>query len=354
MKMIKVLVVDDSAFNRQTLKDLLKNAGDIEVVGTATDGIDAMTKTLKLKPDLITLDVEMPRMDGFSFLRWLMHERPTPVLVVSSQSDKKTVFKALELGAVDFIAKPTSRASMELCAIEKDLVGKVRGIRGLNMKVLSNTLKLIAPVDDGLNRPAPPAFQSSTGLVAIGSSTGGPTALQVVLTKIPRDFPCGIVISQHMPRGFTKPFAERLNTLTGLRVKEAEHGDALEPGVALICPGGQHMTFKRRVGKVKVILDECAPDDKYIPSVDRMILSALDVYGENTLGVVLTGMGNDGKEGMTALHGRGGYTIAESEETAVVYGMPAEVVNAGAASKVLALDKIAAELIRTVMGDRRA
>lgn len=352
--MIKVLVVDDSAFNRQTLKDLLKNTGDIEVVGTATDGIDAMTKTLKLKPDLITLDIEMPRMDGFSFLRWLMHECPTPVLMVSSQSDRKTVFKALELGAVDFIAKPTSRASMELCAIEKDLVNKVRGIRGLNMKVLSRTLRLITPIDDAVEPQKPSTVQTSAELVAIGTSTGGPTALQVVLTKIPRDFPCGIVISQHMPKGFTKPLAERLNTLTGLRVKEAEQGDVIEPGVALICPGGQHMLFKRRGGKVKVVLDDCTPDDKYIPSVDKMILSALDVYGDIMLGVVLTGMGNDGKEGMTALFGRGGFTIAESEETAVVYGMPAEVVNAGAASKVIPLDKIAAELIKKVMGDRRA
>lgn len=351
--MIRVLVVDDSAFNRQTIKDLLKNAGDIEVVATATDGIDAMTKTLKLRPDLITLDLEMPRMDGFSFLRWLMHELPTPVLMVSSQSDKKTVFKALELGAVDFITKPTNKASMELCAIEKDLVSKVRGVTGLNMKVLSSTLRMITPVDDSELRK-PPVYESATELVAIGTSTGGPTALQVVLTKIPKDFPCGIVISQHMPRGFTKSLADRLNTLTGLYVKEAEHGDFVERGVALICPGGQHMAFRRSVGKVKVMLEECTEDDKYIPSVDRMLLSALDVYEDKMIGVVLTGMGNDGKEGMKALHARGGYTIAESQETAVVYGMPAEVASAGAASKILPIDKVSVELIRVVMGDRRS
>ncbi len=348
---IKVLVVDDSAFSRQTIKEMLRAISDVEVVGTATDGIDAMTKTLKLKPDLITLDIEMPRMDGFSFLRWLMHERPVPVLVVSSQSDKKTVFKALELGAVDFISKPSKRASVELRAIQKDLIAKVHGIAGMNMKVLNNTLRLIASSDEEAVEVKP--IKSHTELVAIGSSTGGPTALQVMLTRIPKDFPCGIVISQHMPRGFTKSLADRLNSICGLYVKEAEEDDEVRPGVALISPGGSHLTFKKNHTGVKVALVSPTEDDKYTPSVDRMLLSALGIYGDRMLGVVVTGMGNDGKEGMTALHGKGGYTVAESEETAVVYGMPAEVINAGAASRVLPLDKIPGEVIRVVMGERR-
>ena len=348
---IKVLVVDDSAFSRQTIKEMLRAIDDVEVVGTATDGIDAMTKTLKLKPDLITLDIEMPRMDGFSFLRWLMHERPVPVLVVSSQSDKKTVFKALELGAVDFVSKPSRRASVELRAIEKDLIEKVHGIAGLNMKVLNSTLRLIAPPDEEEAEAKP--FKSNTELVAIGSSTGGPTALQVMLTRIPKDFPCGIVISQHMPRGFTKSLADRLNSICGLYVKEAEDDDEVRPGVALISPGGHHMTFKKTHTGVRVVLVSPREEDKYTPSVDRMILSALEIYGNRMLGVVVTGMGNDGKQGMSALHDKGGYTIAESEETSVVFGMPAEVINAGAASRVLGLDKIPGEVIRVVMGERR-
>lgn len=348
---IRVLVVDDSAFSRQTIKKMLESDPDIEVIGIAADGIDAIAKTLRLKPDIITLDFEMPEMDGFSFLRWLMSQRPTPVIMVSSYSDSKTVFKALELGAVDFIAKPSRRASVELRNIEKDLLQKVKGVRALNMNVLSSNLRLLegaAPPEEEIKAPEGRAVE----LVAMGASTGGPAALQIILTKLPSEFEPGIVISQHMPKGFTRPLAERLDKLTLVRVKEAEEGDFVEAGKVLICPGGHHIALKRRGARARVTLKKAQYDDKYIPSIDAMMSSAADCYGRAVIGVVLTGMGNDGKNGMLEIKSKGGYTIAESEKTAIVYGMPCEVVKAGAASKVLPLTEIAGELVRAVKSRR--
>lgn len=347
--MIRVLVVDDSAFSRQTIKKMLESDPEIGVIGIASDGIDAMAKTLRLKPDLITLDFEMPEMDGFSFLRWLMRERPTPVIMVSSYSDTKTVFKALELGAVDFIAKPSRRASMELRNIEKDLLTKVKGIKGLNMDVLiSRNLRLLSATEGSSLETE--GLKGEIEVVAIGASTGGPPALQIILSKLPADFPAGLVISQHMPKGFTKPLAERLNTLSRLSIKEAEEGDEIEKGKGLICPGGHHMLLRKRYQRTTVTLKPAVYEDKYIPSVDVMMTSAAEVYNENTMGVVLTGMGNDGKKGMLEIKSKGGYTIVESEETSVVFGMPAEVINVGGADKVLPVTEIAEELIKVVKG----
>lgn len=344
--MTKVLVVDDSAFSRQTIKKMLESEPDIEVIGVASDGIDAMAKTLRLKPDLITLDFEMPEMDGFSFLRWLMKQRPTPVIMVSSYSDTKTVFKALELGAVDFIAKPSRRASLELRNIEKDLLMKVRGIKGLNMDVLSRNLQFLGDKESALSGAVP--SRSEIEVVAIGASTGGPPALQHILTRLPADFPAGILVSQHMPKGFTKPLAERLDSISKLRIKEAENDDEIESGKVLICPGGYHLMLRKKQKKTCVILREATYEDKYIPSVDIMMISSAEHYGKNIMGVVLTGMGSDGRKGMLEIKSKGGYTITESEETAVVFGMPAEVISAGAAQKILPLTEIAGEILRTV------
>lgn len=343
---IKVLIVDDSAYSRQTIRKMLETDQNIEVIGIASDGIEAMAKTLRLKPDLITLDFEMPAMDGFSFLRWLMKEKPIPVIMVSSYSDTKTVFKALELGAVDFIAKPTKKASVELQGIEKDLLAKVKGIRNLRMDKLSKNLSLL-----GTELEAPVKAEPAAGdikLVAIGSSTGGPAALQIILKRLPHNFSAAVVISQHMPRGFTRPLAERLDNLSKIRVKEAEDGDVIEHGRALICPGGYHMRLKKKGREYHVQLKEALQQDKYVPSVDVMMSSAAEHYGMQAMGVVLTGMGNDGKKGMLEIKSKGGYTIAESEETAVVFGMPAEVISAGAADSVLPLSEIPIELINIV------
>lgn len=344
MNRTRVLVVDDSVFSRQAIKKMLEVDPGIEVIGLASSGLDAMKKTLRMKPDLITLDFEMPEMDGFSFLRWLMQHIPTPVIMVSSYSDTKTVFKALDLGAVDFIAKPSKRASAEIQNIEKDLIAKVKGIRGLDMKVLNRNLQLLKHPESLL--AASVKERDMMDLVAIGSSTGGPSALQVILKELPGDFPAGIVISQHMPRGFTRSLAERLDDLCMVGVKEAEDGDEVQRGKVFICPGGQHLILKKRGRKVKVALKRASFDDRYAPSVDAMMLSAAEQFGDAAIGVLLTGMGNDGKDGMLKIKSSGGYTIAESKETAVVFGMPAAAIKAGAASMVLPLQGIASELIR--------
>lgn len=343
---IKVLVVDDSAYSRQTIKKMLESDPNIEVIGIASDGIDAMAKTLRLKPDLITLDFEMPEMDGFSFLRWLISERPTPVIMVSSYSDTKTVFKALELGAVDFIAKPTKRASAELRSIEKDLLTKVRGIKDLRMDRLSKSLELLSTSAEITTKVEPSI--GDIDIVAIGASTGGPAALQIILTCLPDNFSAGVLISQHMPRGFTAPLAERLDRLSEVKIKEAENGDIIEEGKVLICPGGSHMMLRKKGQKSYVLLREATYEDKYVPSVDMMMKSAAEHYGSKTMGVILTGMGSDGKKGILEIKSRGGYTIAESEETAVVFGMPAEVINTGAVDSVLPLSEIPMELIKIV------
>jgi len=343
---IKVLIVDDSAYSRQTIKKMLETEPGVEVIGIASDGIEAMAKTLRLKPDLITLDFEMPAMDGFSFLRWLMKENPIPVIMVSSYSDTKTVFKALELGAVDFIAKPTKKASIELQSIEKDLILKVKGIKNLRMDKLSRNLSMLSAEVE-----APVKAEAAVGaieVVAIGSSTGGPAALQIILTRLPHNFSASVIVSQHMPRGFTGPLAERLDQLSEMKIREAEDGDIVERGRVLICPGGYHMMLKKKGRDCYVQLKEAVQEDKYVPSVDVMMASAAEYYGNKALGVILTGMGNDGKKGMLEIKSKGGYTIAESEETAVVFGMPAEAISAGAAEKVLPLPQIPVELISIV------
>jgi two-component system chemotaxis response regulator CheB len=350
MSKIRALVVDDSAYNRQTIKSMLKKDPDIEVVGIASDGVDAISKTLRLEPDIITLDFEMPEMDGFSFLRWLMNEKPTPVIMVSSYSNKNMAIKALEYGAVDFIAKPTRRASKQLHNIEKDLLAKVRAALNTNMELVARSVQFLS---DTVSEPRDKRHQSPYDIVAIGSSTGGPSALQIVLAQLPADLPAGIIISQHMPKGFTAPLAKRLNGLCRLGVSEASDGDEVKKGKALICPGGVHMELRRKGNKVIVKLIKPTEKDKYVPSVDRMMKSAMKSFKKRTFGVILTGMGNDGTEGMSGIKSAGGYTIAESEESAIVFGMPQEAIKAGAVEKVLSIDIVASEIRGILMGERR-
>ncbi|RPI37611.1 MAG: chemotaxis response regulator protein-glutamate methylesterase [Nitrospiraceae bacterium] len=342
----KVLVVDDSAYTRQTIKKIIEADAGLEVAGIASDGIDAMAKTLKLQPDIITLDFEMPEMDGFSFLRWLMKERPTPVIMVSSYTDSKTVFKALDLGAVDFIAKPARRASLELQTIEKDLIEKLRGIKNIRLDILSRNLELLE--DEKIVEIPEKRKNSSSAVVAIGSSTGGPAALQIILTRLPADFEAAMVISQHMPRGFTGSLAERLNKISRLRVKEAEDGEYLKKGTVYICPGGFHLSVRQKNHRVAIALKEGLLTDKYTPSIDYMMASVADRYGDSSIGVILTGMGNDGKNGLLAIKTQGGYTIAEAESSAVVFGMPAEAIKNGAAETILPISEIPSAIIRAV------
>jgi two-component system chemotaxis response regulator CheB len=349
MNRIKALVVDDSAYNRTVITRMLASDEGIEVVGSATDGVDAIAKTLRLQPDVITLDLEMPNMDGFTFLRWLIKERPTPVLVLSSRSDSRNVFRAMELGAVDFLAKPEARISKSIESIRDELVSKVHAVLNLEMGKVQSTIELISR-----ERAAPPARKEDDELVekgpiemvAIASSTGGPPAIQAILTALPPDFGAAIVISQHMPPGFTKSFAERLNKLTPLMVSEAAAGDRIGPGTVLIAPGGYHLIVKKdRTGLTTELITR-SPGDKYVPSADRMMISVADACGPATLGVVLTGMGKDGVEGVAAIKRKKGQCLAESEESAVIFGMPQEAIRTGAVDKVLPLGKMAEEIVQ--------
>lgn len=348
---IKILIVDDSAFNRQTFKNILESEPGVEVVGVATNGMDAMGKVLRLHPDLITLDFEMPEMDGMSFLRWVMSEAPTRVIMVSSHSDSDTVFKALELGAMDFVVKPTSRASVELKNIARDLIRKVRGVSEMNVAVLSKNIKKLEAKTEHKRHKS--KHESEISAIAIGSSTGGPAALQMILADLPGDMPCGIVISQHMPKGFTAPFAERLNGICSLEIKEADNSETITPGKVLICPGGFHMTFTKYGEDVRVSLAESSEEDKYTPSVDQMMSSAAEFFPTKVMGVILTGMGNDGSIGLKDIRKAGGVTIAESKDTSVVFGMPKEAIEANAVETVLPLDLVASEVRRAVLGERR-
>ncbi len=330
---LRVLVIDDSAYSRRTIAQLLARSPLIEVVDYARDGEEALRKALGLELDLITLDLEMPRMDGFTFLRILMAQKPTPVLVVSGLTGQQDVWKALELGAVDFVTKPTRRAAPELATIEDELVRKVLAARELRIDRVQGRLR------------HPPVVAPSTGkqaprVVAIGSSTGGPAALLQLfgaMTGAPR---CAFLVAQHMPQGFTRSFADRLARTTPFAAREAETGDVPAPGEILVAPGGRHLELEARGAHIVASLTPAAAGDRYAPSVDRLFASAAKHYGPDLLAIVLTGMGDDGALGALAVKRGGGNVIAESEETAVIYGMPRQAVRIGAVDAVLALHQI--------------
>ncbi len=374
MDMVKVLIIDDSAFNRRTLTKLLESVPGVEVAGTATNGSEGLKQAMRLKPDLITLDLEMPVMDGFTFLRILMKIAPVPVIVISSKDEDIDVFKAMELGAVDFIPKPTHTPSMTLFNIKDELIRKVKMLPHLKMEKIARGISrplediqtdvknlspkaLIGeevPIQRG-NLPLSPSMRGIKGdvavsgfdVIAIGSSTGGPPALSQILPLLPEGFPVCVVVSQHMPPGFTKPFAERLNKICKMKVKEAANEEVVKTGEILIAPGGRHLSFKRsKTGEVVTNLLERKEADKYVPSVDIMFSSASLIWGERTMGIVLTGMGYDGKEGVVRIKEKGGYVIAESEETSIVFGMPESAIATGAVDEVAPLYDIGPKIVK--------
>jgi two-component system chemotaxis response regulator CheB len=335
-ELIRVLVIDDSAFSRQTITRLLQTSPLIEVVGVARDGEDALRKTFELQPDLVTLDLEMPRMDGFTFLRLVMAKRPTPVLVISGNAGEQDVFKALALGAVDFVAKPTAHATPELETIREELIGKVHAIRELRIENLSDPIEATAPV----SRLPRARDAAAAAVVAIGSSTGGPSALMKTLTAFSAPPRCSILVAQHMPQGFTAGFASRLDRLTQLDVAEAAGGEALTAGSVWIAPGGSHLEVEAHGGRFVTHVVASREGDRYTPSVDRLFETAAKHLGADLLAVVLTGMGSDGCRGAAAVKRFGGSVIAESEQTAVIFGMPKKVIESGFVDRVLPLHDI--------------
>ena len=333
---IRVLVIDDSAFSRRTIIRMLERSPLIEVADWAHDGQEALAKALEQPYDLITLDLEMPRMDGFTFLRILMARRPTPVIVVSGRAGDQDVFRALELGAVDFLAKPTPRATPELATIEQELIRKVHAVRELRLDRLR----------ERLGPPSAPSGAAGPRLgahrvVAIGSSTGGPAALMQLFAAFETPPPCAFVVAQHMPEGFTRGFATRLAATTAFAAQEAEDLALPQPGTILVAPGGAHLEFEARGGGVVARLAPRGPKERYAPSVDRMFVSAAKHWGPDLLAVVLTGMGDDGAKGAAAVKRGGGNVIAESAETAVIFGMPQQAIRAGAVDAVVPLHGMA-------------
>lgn len=350
MKTIRVVVVDDSAFSRRTITKMLEGIKGIEVVGFATNGEEGIQKVIALKPDLITLDLEMPKMDGFTLLRILTTRFSVPVIVISALSGADKVFKALELGALDFVAKPSSSASTDLLLIQDDLQQKVLQI--VNHKPQEIRRFRQPSLEEGrIAVPLRTVAQSADGIdiVAIGSSTGGPPALQSIFSSFEHKFPFAIVVSQHMPSGFTKAFADRLNRSSAFDVKEAEDGDFVSPGRVLIAPGGRNMIFEVCDGQVLARIVAPTAADRYIPSVDVMLESCAAIYRDRMVAVILTGMGNDGCKGVRVVHEQGGFVIAESNETAVVYGMPREAVATGIVDKVVPLHRVPREIL--IRGD---
>jgi two-component system chemotaxis response regulator CheB len=334
---IRVLVIDDSAFSRRMIARMLKTSPLVEVVDVARDGEDALRKAVELRPDLITLDLAMPRMDGFTFLRILMKRCPTPVIVISGRSGDEEVFQALELGAVDFIAKKTARAAPDLASIERELIRKVHASRELRIDRVRRRLSALPPVVDRSPGPG----DSAPRVVAIGASTGGPAALMQIFAAFPDPPGCAFLVAQHMPEGFTRGFADRLDRFTSLRAAEARGGEALAPGTVWVAPGGRHLELENRAGRVVTRVVPTLPRDRYAPSVDRLFESAAKHLGADVLAVVLTGMGDDGRAGVGAVKAAGGRAIAESEETAVVFGMPKRAIRTGAVDRVLPLGEIA-------------
>lgn len=345
MKKIRVVVVDDSAYNRRAITRMLEELPGVEVVGYATNGEEGIRRVIDLTPDLVTLDLEMPRMDGFTMLRILMASSPVPVIVISSTSGDEKVFKALELGAVDFIAKPTSIISDELLKIQQDLHDKVQAVFKLNMALVRKSYEPAPAAAELALAPSRGETAANIDIVAIGSSTGGPPALQRIFAAFTEPPPFAMVISQHMPAGFTNAFAERLNRSTGFEVKEAKDGDHVLPGRALIAPGGKNLIFARMGDRVVARVVTPGDKDRYVPSADEMFCSCAGIYQSRMLAVVLTGMGNDGARGVREAKRLGAQVIAESEESAVVFGMPREAIATGVVDRVVPIDAMAREIV---------
>ncbi len=343
---LRVLIVDDSAYNRRNIAEIFAGQEGVEVVGKAADGEEALRLATLLRPDVITLDLEMPRMDGFTFLRILMAKQPTPVIVVSSYAQKENVFKALELGALDFVTKPDRQIAPDAEGVREQILTKVKQLRVVRPHVtrvmprripsgiFADSPPLAPPVS-----PRPPGEVAPRFLVAIASSTGGPSALLDIFSRVPSSTPATFVVAQHMPDKFTRTFAERLAKRGVVRVSEAQEGDRLWARTGFVCPGRQCMEVVQDEVSMRLRLLPASSADKYVPSADRLLRSAA-IAGSRAVGVILTGMGDDGVEGARAIREAGGTVVVESAETAVVYGMPGAAVRAGVASREMPLGQI--------------
>jgi len=350
MSSIKVMVIDDSAVVRQVLGNIINETNGMEVVGTAQDPIFALQKLEKIKPDVITLDVEMPRMDGLTFLKKLMKENPIPVVMCSTLTQKSsdTSVKALHLGAVEIVGKPTSNLKQELQEQKKEIVDAIRAASKARLDRLKPPPLKPAPkiniqeklsADAILPKKATNQSAPSSKLIAIGASTGGTQALEHVLAALNTDTP-GVVIVQHMPEAFTESFARRLDSVSQVYVKQAEDGDMVETGKVLIAPGGKHMIVENRAGKLYVQIKQGPLVSRHRPSVDVLFRSVAQSAAKQTLAIIMTGMGDDGANGMKEMHDGGAFTIAQDENSCVIFGMPAVAIDRGGVRKISPLQQI--------------
>jgi len=339
---LRVLVVDDSAYIRKVVKEMLSRDGGIDVVGTARDGEDALKLVERLQPDVVTCDLIMPGVGGVEFIRRQMAARPVPIVIVSIAAESsERVLSGLDAGAIDFVQKSTALATERVYDLGEELIAKV-----------------IAAAEAPLGRLREPAvleplrqatFSGRYDIVVIGVSTGGPQGLRSVIPRLPADFPVPVVVVLHMPIGYTEAYAKRLDDASALTVVEARDGELLKPGLVLVAPAGRHLTLHRNgEGRTSARLDVRPLDTPHRPSVDVLFQSAADVYGDRVLGVVMTGMGVDGRDGAAWIKARGGAILTESEETCVVYGMPRSVVEAGLSDEAVPLDRITAAIMRRI------
>lgn len=341
---IKVVIVDDSAFMRMVLKDIVDSQADMQVVGVAKDGLEALQVIEEKKPDVVTLDVEMPRMNGIEALKRIAQKYPVRVIMVSSLTEEGAdiTITALSLGAVDFLTKPSGSTSLTFREVADELVQKIRSAMLIDPKrtLLKPTVKPVTLV--------PKKISLTERVVVIGASTGGPRSLDLIIPALPPDFPAPIFLVQHMPPLFTKSLAMRLNSMSKITVKEAEDGETVKRGTVYIAPGDFHMGVKAVNSNVQIYLDKSEKINNVRPAVDFTLLKVSEIYKSNTIAVILTGMGRDGTKGSFKVKYYGGKVIAEHESTCVVYGMPKAVVEEGYADYVLPADKIAEKLVELV------
>lgn len=347
----RILIVDDSSFMRMAIRSVLSKDPDFDIVGTAVDGRDGVEKAIALKPDIITMDVEMPNMDGIAALKQIMAKAPTKVIMVSTLTNEgaRSTFEALDAGAIDYIPKNVTDSSDAQNIFRTELLRKVKeAVGSRHTRLPGTTATPVRPATvPSAARPTSSKFLGKKiQYVGIGASTGGPVALQEVLSRIPVNFPYGIMVGIHMPKAFTGPYADRLNAKCSLTIREAVDGDILKPGLALIAPGGMHTTLVRQGTHIVVRTKPTSdyPQYVYIPSVDLMLSSMAEATAGAMLGVILTGMGSDGFKGMQLLKQKSGVTIAQDEATSTIYGMPKACVDGGVADEVLPLGQIGFEI----------
>ena len=347
---IRVLIADDSAVMREVLCRAIESAPSLQVCGTARHGLETLEKVRELEPDVVTLDVEMPELNGIEVLKRIMQESPRPVIMVSAftQQAAEVTLTALAIGAFDYLSKFESGRPVDPRKLGRELIAKIEAA------AQSPLARNLEPVRASMSTDlaamnVPQRFDVIPEIVALGTSTGGPKALQEIVPELPADLPAGLIVVQHMPPGFTSPFARRLNSISEIEVREAEHGDTLEPGRVYIAPAGRHITIERRTqSKATICVSDQPGGTMHTPSADVLMLSVAAAFGRYSFGIILTGMGMDGLRGMTAIHRAGGITIGQDEATSAVYGMPRVCAESGILQRVVALPQVPTEIMQAL------